>query len=88
MTGDCPRDLTFPWQPYFDRNVFQTFNLVAFFKSLVRFMMCLFVLITLESILGDFLRFWTNPEIQDGGRRWPPFRNNYTIITSCDVIAS
>ena len=50
-------------------------------------MMFLFVLITFDSILGDFLRFWTNPEIQDGGPRWPPFRNDYAIITSCDVIA-
>ena len=22
MTCRCPRDLTFPWQPYFDRHVF------------------------------------------------------------------
>ena len=50
-------------------------------------MMVLFVFITFDSILGDFLRFWTNPEIQDGGPRWPPFRNDYAIITSCDVIA-
>ena len=35
-----------------------------------------------------FLRFWTNPEIQDGGPRWPPFRNDYAIITSCGVITS
>ena len=25
-------------------------------------------------------------EIQDGGSRWPPFRNNCAIITSCDVV--
>ena len=25
----------------------------------------LFVLITFDSILGDFLRFWTNPQIQE-----------------------
>ena len=30
----------------------------------------------------------TNPEIQDGGPRWPPFGNGYAIITSCDVITS
>ena len=26
MTGHYPRDFTFPWQPYFERHVFQTFN--------------------------------------------------------------
>ena len=31
-------------------------------------MMFVFVVITFDSILGDFLRFWTNPEIQDGRR--------------------
>ena len=50
-------------------------------------MMSLFVLITFDSVLSDFLRFWTNKEIQDGGPRWPPFRNDYAIITSYDVIA-
>ena len=43
--------------------------------------MFLFILITFHSILGDFLSFWTNPEIQDGGLRWLPFGNDYTIIT-------
>ena len=51
-------------------------------------MVFLFVLITFEPILEVFLRFWTNPEIQDGGPRWPPFKNDYPIITSCDVISS
>ena len=51
-------------------------------------MMFLFVLITFDTTLGDFLRFSTNPEIQDGGPRWLPFRNDYAIITSCDVITS
>ena len=46
----------------------------------------LFALITSEPILDGFLRIWTNPEIQDGGPGWPPFRNDYTIIASCDVI--
>ena len=41
-----------------------------------------------EPILDGFWRIWTNPEIQDGGPRWPPFRTDYAIITSCDVIAS
>ena len=39
-------------------------------------MMLLFVLITFDMILGDFLRFFTNPEIQDGGPRWPLFINS------------
>ena len=26
MTCDCPGDLAFPWQPYFDRHFFQNFN--------------------------------------------------------------
>ena len=51
-------------------------------------MLFVFVLINFDSVLGDFLRSWTNPEIQDGGPRWPPFKNDYAIITSCDVIAS
>ena len=46
-------------------------------------MMFLFVLITFDSILGDFLRFSLN-----GGPRWPPFRDYYAIITSRDVIVS
>ena len=62
--------------------------LVAFFKSEDHFMMFLFVLITFDSILGDIMRFWTNPEIQDGGPRWPPLRNDYAIFTSCNIIAS
>ena len=96
MTCHCPRDLTFPWQPHFDRHVCLKISisliskvkksfLVAFFKSLL---VLLFVLITFDPILGDFLRFWTNPVIQDGEPRWPPFRIDYAIITSCDVITS
>ena len=38
--------------------------------------------------MDGFLMNWTNTEIQDGGQRWPPFRNDYAIIASCDVIAS
>ena len=49
---------------------------VAFFKSSEHFMVVLFLLITFELILDGFLRFWTNPEIQDGRPRWPPFRND------------
>ena len=45
-------------------------------------MVFLFVLIAFDPILDDFFRIWTNSEIQDGGPRWPPFRNDYTIITS------
>ena len=41
-----------------------------------------------EPILDGFLRFWKTWEIQDGWPRWLPFRNDYAIITSCDVIAS
>ena len=29
MTDDCPRDLTFPWQPYFDKHLFPNFNQVC-----------------------------------------------------------
>ena len=97
ITYHCPRDLTFPWQPYFERHVFQNFNscikkeksfLVAVFKSLDHFMVFLFVLITLEPILDGFLRIWANPEIQDGGPRWPTFRNDFTVMTSFDVPTS
>ena len=65
MTCHCPRDLTFSWQPYFDRHVFQKFRFLLlkqnilkklscsiFFKSLGRFMVFLFVLLLLS-------RFWT-----------------------------
>ena len=62
--------------------------LVAFFKSLGHFMMFLFVFITLKPILHGFLRIWANPEIQDGGTKWLPFRNDYAIMTSCGVITS
>ena len=61
--------------------------LAAFFKSLDRFMVFLFVFITFEPNLDGFRMIWTNPEIQDGGPRWPPFRNDYAIITSRDVTA-
>ena len=30
--------------------------------------------------------FWRNLEIQDGGPRWPPLKNDYLISTSCDVV--
>ena len=66
MTCFCPRDLTFPWLPYFDRNVFlfkisislilkvnKSF-LVVFFKSLEHSMVFLFVLIIFEPILDSF----------------------------------
>ena len=78
--------------------------LVVFFKCLDHFMVFLFVLITFESILDVFVLFCLllllllllllcfealeksrNP---DGGRRWPPFRYDDAIITSCDVITS
>ena len=96
MTLGSPYDLTFPWQPYFDKHVFQNFDF-TYFKIkqklsssiffLDRFMVFLFVLITFEPILDGFLRVWKNPEIQDGGPRWPPFRYDYVIVTSCDVIS-
>ena len=65
MTCHSPRDLTFPWQPCFDRYAFSNFNfpyfkkiktsfLVAIFKSLDRFIVFLFVLITFEPILDGF----------------------------------
>ena len=51
-------------------------------------MVFLFVLITFELILDGYLRIWTNQErikseIQDGGQR-----NDYVIMTPCDVITS
>ena len=65
MTNHCPRDLTFPWQPYFDRHVFAKFQfllfkklskgfLVTFFESFDHLMLFLFVLITFEPILAVF----------------------------------
>ena len=72
----CPRDLAFPWQPFFDSH-----------KTKV-FMVFLFVLITSEPISDGYLSFWTSPEIQDGGPRCTPFGNYYAIITSYDVIPS
>ena len=60
MTYNSPRDLTFLWQPYFDKHVFQNFDLpycklnktfLVAFNSLDRFMVMLFVLITFEPIL-------------------------------------
>ena len=37
-----------------------------FCESLAHFMAFLFVLVTFERILDGFMRFWTNPETQDG----------------------
>ena len=73
MTYGSPHDLTIPWQPYFDKHVFQNFDFTyfkikqklsssIFLKSLDRFMLFLFVLITFEPILDGFLRFWRNPK--------------------------
>ena len=36
----------------------------------------------------SFGRFWRNPEIEDGGPRWPPLKNDYVIPTLYDVIKS
>ena len=66
----------------------QNLSCSVFLKSFDHFMMFLFVSITFDPILDDFLRFWSNPEVQDGGPRWPSFRIDYAIITSCDVITS
>ena len=49
-------------------------------------MMFSFVLFSFDPILNGFLRFWKNPEIQDGVPRWPPFTYYDVMITSCDVI--
>ena len=88
----CPRDLTFPWQPYFNRRIFQNCNFPYFkikqqlscsvFQSLDHFMVFFFVSITFDSILDDFLRFRTDPEMLDGGPRWSPFKNDCAVITS------
>ena len=51
-------------------------------------MVFLFVLITFEPILDVFFRIWTNSEIQNGGPRWPPLKNDCAIITSCGVVTS
>ena len=51
-------------------------------------MLFLFVLITFEPILDRFLTSWKNPEIQDGGPRWPPFRYDQALIISLDVMTS
>ena len=32
--------------------------------------------------MDGFLRINTNSDVQDGGPRFPPFRNDYAIITS------
>ena len=40
-----------------------------------------FVFITFEPIsVGFFEVLEKNPEIQDGGSRWPPFRNDYQLL--------
>ena len=36
MTCDCPCDMMFPWQPYFDRHVFQNF-IILFLDGFWRF---------------------------------------------------
>ena len=58
----------------------------SIFKSLDHFMVFLFILFAFEPSLDGCFRFWTNPEIQDGGPEWPSFTNDYAIISSCDVI--
>ena len=60
--------------------------LAAFYTSFYYFMVFLFVLLSIEPSLEGFLRFWTNPYVQDNGPSWSPLRNYCAIITSYEVI--
>ena len=88
MTCSCPPDLTFLWQPHFDRHVYQLEKklFVIFSKSLDYFKAFLFVLIIFEPILDGFLKYWKNPEIQDGGPLDGPHSDMITYFSQ--VISS
>ena len=62
----------------------QKLSCSIFLKSLDQFMVFLFVLITVDPILDNFF------EVLDKSSNppWPPFRNDYSIIKSYDVITS
>ena len=45
-------------------------------------MVSLIVLITFDLILDNILIFWTNPEIQDGGQRWPTITQLLRVVSS------
>ena len=58
MTGDCPRDLTFPCQPYFDSHVFE--NSISLSLKIKGKLSCN-IFHVLRSLYGVFIRinyFW------------------------------
>ena len=55
MTCHCPLDLTFPWQPYFDRHVFSKFQFLLFKKLNKSFLVAFFK--SLDPFYGVFICF-------------------------------
>ena len=86
MTCHCPRDITFPRQPYFDRRILIKISIFLVIKLNISFLVVILSLYWLYLLLNRFRRLlevWKN-----GWWRWPPFKNDYVIIRSRDVITS
>ena len=71
----CPRDLTFPWEPCFDKHVFSKLQFPYFkikqrlscsiFKVLRSFYVFLLVLVTFDPILDDFVEALDKSKMAD-----------------------
>ena len=55
MTCDCPSDLTFPWQPYFDRHVF--FNISISLSLKIKQKLSCGILWVFTSFYDVFIRY-------------------------------
>ena len=96
MTNLGPSNLTFPWQPYFDRHVFRNFDFLTFLTRIFPVFFNFHFLRSFYRLFNGFCwflinfdgfgGFWRELEIQDSGPRWPPLKNDNVIPTSCDVI--
>ena len=58
-----------PWQRRFDRHVFAKLTLTQLFSPLLSFLHCFTDCEYFAVILGGFLAFWKNFEIQNGGSK-------------------
>ena len=67
MIYHYPRDFPFPWQPYFDRHVFQKLSCsICKLIYVISQTFYSFQLVLSELLLDGFLILWKNSEIQDG----------------------
>ena len=60
MTWHCLRDLTFPWQPYFDKYVFQNFHFSYWKINEKLFCSIFYVFRSLYGVFISFNYFWAD----------------------------